>query len=738
VRTVLWAGAILAACFALPAMAAPPQNEDGYDLWLRYRPMDAAAVAQYAPHLLYIAGPYHPSSTICAAELELQRGLGGLLGKEPSKIVPYVSPPGEADDSRHMPLSIDGEIVLGTPQDSELVDSLNLPLAGLGSEGYLIRSLTIDGHPVTVIAANSDIGLLYGSFRLLRQIQTRKPIDHLDISDAPKIKIRILNHWDNLNRHIERGYAGQSIWDWWRLPDVKDPRYIDYARANASIGINGAVLNNVNAQPEVLTAPYIAKAKAIADILRPYGMKVYLSAKWSAPIEIGGLKSADPLDPAVAAWWKAKADEIYAQIPDFGGFMVKANSEGQPGPADYHRSHAQGANMLAAALAPHGGIVIWRAFVYASENPEDRFKQAYDEFHPLDGQFADNVLVQVKNGPIDFQPREPFSPLFGAMPKTPEVLELEITKEYTGQATHLVYLGPMWEEVLKTDTFAKGPGSTVARVVDGALDHHALSGISGVANIGTDRDWSGSNFNQANWYVFGRMAWDPDASSRDIADDWARMTFSNDPAFVKPVVDMMMASRETMVDYMTPLGLGHQMATDSHYGPGPWVCTLARPEWNPCYYAKADSGGIGFDRTVTGSNALAQYAPGAAALWSDPHTMDERFLLWFHHEPWSFRLKDGHTLWDGLVLTYDRGAGEAAGMATTWASMKPYVDAQRFEAVSEDLQVQVREARWWRDASIAYFQSKSNLKLPAGVAPPEKPLGYYESLKFPYAPGQAK
>jgi alpha-glucuronidase len=709
------AGALLAACAALPASA-----EDGYDLWLRYRPMEAAAAAQYAPHAVAVVGGDSP--TLRAAESELERGLGGLLGR-PVGMAPAVG---------------DGDIVLGTPQGSALVRGLNLNLAKLGTEGYLIESTTIDGHPVTVIAANNDVGVLYGAFRLLRQVQTRKPIDRLDIADAPKIRIRILNHWDNLNRHVERGYAGQSIWDWWRLPDIKDPRYIDYARANASIGINGAVLNNVNAQPEVLTAPYIAKARAIADILRPYGMKIYLSAKWSAPIEIGGLKTADPLDPGVAAWWKAKADEIYAQIPDFGGFLVKANSEGQPGPADYHRTHAQGANMLAQALAPHGGIVIWRAFVYASENPEDRFKQAYDEFHPLDGRFADNVLVQIKNGPIDFQPREPFSPLFGAMPKTPEALELEITKEYTGQATHLVYLGPMWEEVLKADTFVKGPGSTVARVVDGSLDHHALSAISGVANIGTDRDWSGSDFNQANWYVFGRLAWDPDASSRDIADDWTRMTFSNDPAFVKPVVDLMQASREIMVDYMTPLGLAHQMATDSHYGPGPWVCNLPRPEWNPCYYAKAGADGIGFDRTATGSNALAQYAPAAAALWADPHRMDERFLLWFHHEPWSFRMKDGHTLWDELVTTYDRGANGAAGMAATWASLRPYVDAERFRLVSENLEVQVREARWWRDASIAYFRSRSNLPLPAGVAPPEKPLSYYESLKFPYAPGQSR
>ena len=710
----------LCAAVLLAAVATPVKAEDGYDLWLRYKPLDGAHVAQYAPHVTALTGGDGPALKV--AEAELQRGIGGLTGHTPA-MTDTVS---------------DGDVVLGTPSESPLIRALNLPLGALGTEGYLIRSVTINGHPVTVIAANGNAGVLYGAFRLLRQMQTEQSLDHLDISDAPKVKVRLLNHWDNLNGHIERGYAGNSIWDWWRLPDLKDPRYTDYARANASIGINGAVINNVNAQPEVLTAPYIAKARAIADILRPYGIKVYLSARWSAPIEVGGLKTADPLDPAVAAWWKAKADEIYAQIPDFGGFLVKANSEGQPGPADYHRTHAEGANMLARAVAPHGGIIMWRAFVYASENPEDRFKQAYDEFHPLDGKFDTNVLVQIKNGPIDFQPREPFSPLFGAMPKTPEMLELELTKEYTGQATHLVYLGPLYEEVLKSDTYVAGKGSTVARIIDGEVDHYALTGMAGVSNIGSDRNWTGGDFDQANWYVYGRLAWNPQASSRDIADDWVRMTFSNDPAFVKPVVDMMMASRQTMVDYMTPIGLAHQMGTDHHYGPAPWVCTLKRPEWNPCYYAQANATGIGFDRTATGSNALAQYAPDAAKLWSDPHHIDEHYLLWFHHVPWTFKMQDGRTVWDEMVTKYDQGAANVTTMAATWAAMKPYVDPARFEAVSENLQVQQREAKWWRDASIAYFQTKSNLPLPAGVAPPAKSLDYYESLTFPYAPGQAK
>ena len=705
----------IVAAFALLLFATGAHAEDGYDLWLRYRPV--AAAGSYQPHATAIVGGDSP--TLKAAESELQRGLGGLLGTTPAMSA----------------TATDGAVVLITPTD---LHGLDLPLANLGRDGYLIRSTTLDSHPVTVIAANSDSGVLYGVFRFLRQIQTGASLDHLDISDAPKISNRILDHWDNLDGHVERGYAGNSIWDWWRLPDLKDPRYTDYARANASIGINGAVLNNVNAKTDSLTAPYIAKAAAIADILRPYGIKVYLSARFSAPKEIGGLPTADPLDPAVRAWWKAKTEEIYASIPDFGGFLVKASSEGQPGPGDYGRTHADGANMLAEDVAPHNGIIMWRAFVYASENPEDRFKQAYDDFKPLDGQFAANVLVQIKNGPIDFQPREPFSPLFGAMPKTNEMLEVEINKEYTGQATHLVYLGALYEEALKADTFARGKGSTVAKVIDGELDHHTLTAMAGVSNIGDDRNWTGHDFDQANWYAFGRLAWDPEASSRDIAADWVKMTFSNNPAFVAPVVNMMMTSREAVVNYMTPLGLHHIMGTGHHYGPAPWVHDQARPEWNPVYYHQADANGIGFDRTRTGSNALSLYAPQAAKPWLDPNKMDQRYLLWFHHEPWTFKMQDGHTLWDDLVIHYQTGVDQVAAMRSTWAALGAYVDPQRFEAVSANLATQKREAQWWRDACIAYFQSKSGLPLPAGYAPPPQSLDYYESLKFPFAPGQGK
>ncbi|GGZ24177.1 xylan alpha-1,2-glucuronidase [Asticcacaulis endophyticus] len=703
---------IVAVCALM--LALPVQAEDGYDLWQRYRPVEAG----YAIPATSIVSEGTTPPLIAAAQ-ELERGLSGLSGK----VI-------EVGTLR------DNAVIIGTPSSSAAIALLNPDLTKAGEEGFIIRTTRLNDRPVTIIAANRDIGVLYGVFEYLKLIQTRQPLTSLNITDAPKVKLRVLNHWDNLDGSVERGYAGTTIWDWWKLPDVRHPRYTDYARANASVGINGTVLNNVNSNAVSLSPAYIAKTAALADTFRPYGIKVYLSARFSAPIEEGGLKTADPLDPQVRAWWKAKADEIYAAIPDFGGFLVKANSEGQPGPQDYKRSHADGANMLAEALKPHGGIVMWRAFVYSHEKPDDRHKQAYDEFKALDGQFADNVLVQVKNGAIDFQPREPFHPMFGAMPKTPLMMEFQITKEYLGFSTHLAYLGQYYEEALKADTFAGGKaGNTVAKVVEGAVDNHTLTGIAGVANIGMDRNWSGSDFDQANWYAFGRLAWNPQASSRAIADDWARMTFSNDPAFVAPVVDMMMTSRETVADYMTPLGLHHLMDTGHHYGPGPWVDNLERADWNPVYYHKADINGIGFDRMKTGSNAIAQYTPKAAKLWAEPKTMDERYLLWFHHVPWDYKVKSGRTLWDEVVVTYSKGASDVTTMRNRWASLKPYVDADRFEAVATNLMIQEREARWWRDASVAYFQSISKRPLPAGYSAPEKTLEYYRSLKFPYAPG---
>ncbi len=697
-----WIGKFALLFGAVIGLTGPAQAEDGYDLWLRYHaPVTGARVAPTIE-------AHGDTPTLRVAAEELRRG-AGLFGTSTSPIL------------------------LATANDRD-VAALRLPLAALGDEGYHVGQVTIGSRRVLLVTANTDRGVLYGSFALLRHLQTGGSLDRIALTSSPRVKLRVLNHWDNLDGVVERGYAGASLWDWWTLPDFRDPRYTDYARANASIGINGTVLNNVNAKADSLTAPYIAKAAALADVFRPYGIKVYLSARFSAPIELGGLKTADPLDPQVAAWWKAKTDEIYRSIPDFGGFLVKANSEGQPGPRDYHRSHADGANMLAAAVAPHGGIVMWRAFVYAETDPEDRAKQAYTEFKPLDGKFASNVIVQVKNGAIDFQPREPFHPLFGAMPKTPLMIEFQITKEYLGFATHLAYLGPMFAETLASETM-RTPGETVADVVDGSVEGHTLTGMAGVANIGRDRDWAGSTFNQANWYAFGRMAWDPTLGAAPVAREWAAMTFAPSPGIVDPVVAMMMGSREAVVDYMTPLGLAHVMATGHHYGPGPWVADLKRPEWNPVYYHRADKAGIGFDRTTTGSNAVAQYAPALARTLADPATTPERELLWFHHVPWERRLASGRTLWAEMVHDYDSGVGYVADMRRQWDTLKTQVDAERWAKTATYLAVQEREARWWRDASLAYWMSVNGLPLPAGAAAPAHDLAWYKAQRFPYAPG---
>ncbi|MBE1159248.1 alpha-glucuronidase [Dyella sp. 7MK23] len=705
--------------FAAALCAAPAHAEDGYDLWLRYRLLAPAQVQHYRPHAAeLVAGDATPTQTVTRDEL--QRGLSGLLGSA----IPLAST-----------VTHDGAIVVGTPASSSLIAGLKLDLQDLGDDGYLIRSVVANGHAITVIAGRNDIGALYGAFQFLRLLQTTQPIDRLDLRDAPHIKLRVLDHWDYLNGQVERGYAGASIWDWWKLPDWRAPRYTDYARANASIGINGTVLNHVSSGATILTHDYLQKAAALAGVFRAYGIRVYLSVRFSAPIEIGGLKTADPLNPQVQAWWHAKADEIYALIPDFGGFLVKADSEGQPGPKDYGRTHADGANMLADALAAHGGVVMWRSFVYADKPDDDRAKQAYQEFKPLDGRFHANVLLQSKNGPVDFQPREPFHPLFGAMPHTPLMMEFEITKEYLGFATHPVYLGPLYEEVLAADTLAHGKGSTVAKVIDGSLDHHALTGMAGDANIGTDRNWSGSDFNQANWYVFGRLAWNPTLSSRDIAEEWVRMTFSNNPAFVKPVVAMMMGSREAAVDYMTPLGLLHLMGPGHHYGPAPWDASEAEADWRPVYYHRADRQGIGFDRSRSGSDAVDQYAPSLAAQFNDVQQTPEQFLLYFHHLPWNYRMRSGRTLWYELVAHYTQGVEDVQQMRDTWQHLDGYIDAERYRQVAAFLTIQQREAQWWRDACIAYFQSVSGLPLPPGFAPPQHPLAYYQSLSFPYVPG---
>lgn len=688
--------------------------ENGYDLWLRYQPLQESARKQdYRTVLkqIYTAGN---SATIVAAVAELQTGIKGLLGTSLKPV---------------RQIHTHGTLLLGTPISANAIARLNLSeLSGLGKEGYLIKSVQISGKSCTIIAANTDIGVLYGTYRFLSLIQTRQAIGSLSILDHPKIDLRVLNHWDNLNGTIERGYAGSSLWDWQRLPGYLDPRYTDYARANASIGINGTVLNNVNASAQSLTKNYLIKAAALADVFRPYGIKVYLTARFSAPIEIGGLKTADPLDPEVIKWWKNKADEIYSYIPDFGGFLVKANSEGQPGPQDYKRSHADGANMIADALAPHHGVVMWRAFVYENIKGEDRAKQAYQEFKKFDGAFKSNVLLQPKNGPIDFQPREPFHPLFGAMPKTQLMLEFQITQEYLGFATQLVYLAPMFQETLSTDTYSKGKGSTIAKIVEGKLEGHELSGIAGVANIGSDINWTGHPFAQANWYAFGRMAWNPDLSPAAIANDWLKMTFTANPAFVEPVKTFMLASREHAVHYMMPLGLNHIMNLGTHYGPGPWDKI---PGWNAHDYHLADEQGLGVDRTDRGSNAVSQYFPEVRNQYNDIKTVPPELLLWFHHVPWKYQMPGGKSLWEELVCTYYDGVTAVEKMQDTWAGLQHQIDPLRFSQVKQLLAEQQREAAWWRDGSILYFQTYAKMPLPPGCKPPLQTLEHYKRIKMP-------
>ncbi|WP_291103786.1 MULTISPECIES: alpha-glucuronidase family glycosyl hydrolase [unclassified Flavobacterium] len=697
--------------------------QEDYKLWLQYEKVqDPKLVLEYTSKIRGIVA-LGDSETIQVSLKEMQLGLSGLLGNQIST-----------------QRNVDGENVLIFGSKSSLNDGILKNLKNefnqINEEGFIIKTIKLKDKNHILITGKTDVGVLYGVFNFLRLLQTNKPIENLNIVDSPKINIRMLNHWDNLDRTVERGYAGFSLWNWQKLPDFIDQRYIDYARANASIGINGTVLTNVNANALILTPQYLEKVEALAKVFRPYGLKVYLTARFSAPMEIGGLKTADPYDAEVINWWKEKAKEIYARIPDFGGFLVKANSEGQPGPQNYGRNHVDGANMLADAVAPFGGIVMWRAFVYSEHDVSDRAKQAYSEFVPYDGQFRNNVIVQVKNGAIDFQPREPFHPMFGAMPKTPLMMEFQITQEYLGFSTHLVYLPKLYQEVLESDTYRKGKGSTVAKVIDGSLDNHKITGIAGVSNIGNDINWTGHPFAQANWYGFGRLAWNPYLDSEVIADEWLRMTFSNDINFVNPIKEMMLQSREAVVNYMTPLGLHHIMDTGHHYGPGPWVSNLSRPEWNPVYYHKADKNGIGFDRSKTGSNATGQYAPEIAKVFDNVATCPEKDLLWFHHLSWDYKLKNGRTLWDGMALKYQQGVDEVATMNSTWNKMGNYVDEPRFKEVQMLLNIQYKEAKWWRDACLLYFQQFSGKELPKGVEKPTQTLEYFQSLKFPFAPGR--
>ena len=574
------------------------------------------------------------------------------------------------------------------------------PLLNLG-EGYMLTDSSI--------IASSSIGILYGAYDLLR-LQETGNLSHLSKTEKPAVNLRILNHWDNLDGSIERGYAGKSIWKWDEIildkagefkninKDLRN-RLITYARSNASIGINGAVLNNVNASPQMMTAEYLHKVKVIADIFRPYGIRVYLSINFASPMALGYTKTADPLDKKVQLWWKKKAKEIYASIPDFGGFLVKANSEGQPGPGDYHRSHADGANMLADALKPFGGIVMWRSFVYgANHKGEDRVKQAVSEFKHQDGKFRDNVILQSKNGPLDFQPREPYAPIFDNIHQTPQIAELQITQEYLGQSKHLVYLAPMWKEFFRF------------------VSPDKLKGIAGVSNIGDNANWCGHPFSQANWYAFGRLAWNPSISSEEIAHEWLILTYGcKDERFTKPVEMMMLTSREACVNYMMPLGLHHIFKFDHHYGPEPDGFKAEYSlEWCPVYYHQADSNGIGFNRSSGGTDAVGQYPEPYRSLYDNLATCPEEYLLWFHHVPWNYRMKSGSTLWEELCMRYNMGVSMVETYRDYWhTSTKEYMKDHitEWEMTDSLLNVQLASAKEWRDVCLKYFQTFSKMNI---------------------------
>lgn len=584
------------------------------------------------------------------------------------------------------------------------------------------------------ISSPSDIGLLYGAYRLLQMQTMGATSQDFEVSDSPFHDIRLLDHWDNLDGNSERGYAGKSIfWNVRGFPQTIGENQVSdlrnnplnnttYARANASIGINGAVLNNVNASPKMLTFEVLKMAKQYADVLRPYGIKVYLAVNFSSPAVVGGLKTSDPMDKDVQRWWKDKAKEIYTLIPDFGGFLVKANSEGQPGPMDFGRTHADGANLLATALRPYGGIVMWRAFINNPTDP-DRAKQARIEFEDLDGQFLDNVIIQVKNGPIDFQPREPFNALFGALQKTAEMPEFQITQEYLGQANHLAYLGTMWEEFFKEVT-------SYANYVENQ-NRAKYNAIAGVANTGTDADWTGHPLAQSNWYCFGRMAWNPELDAKTIADEWVNLTFPalNDKKH-ETLVAMLMRSREAVVDYEMPIGLAHQFG-DSHYAPGVWDNRPIRRDWVPVFYNQADKDGIGFDRTKkTGTDATSQYHPDFGSVMEDISTCPDKYLLWFHHVSWSHKCQTGRTVWEELCYRYQNGVNEARDMQRQWNSLEGAIDPDLFRDIQIRLMTQTQDAEWWKDGCLLYFQSLCNMPLPDFVDPPVHTLEECKPFKL--------
>ena len=692
---------VLGVASGLVMVAGQAISADGeawYSLWLRYTPVADTALQQaYRTHATEVVVQ---GTTPIAGSIrdELQEGLSGLLATE----IPVADGVTQA-----------GAVVVGCPGTSPIVAALGWgdELEQLGSEGFIIRSAVVDGHPVTVIAGGGERGALYGAFRYLRHLQLHGKVTALDIKDQPRNNLRQLNHWDNWipTRHhgtIERGYAGATLWQWDELPETVDPRYRDYARANASIGINGSVINNVNAQIEFIKSENLPKVAALADVFRAYGIQLYLAVRYDSPIALGGLETSDPLDPTVQAWWTEKVGEIYELIPDFGGFLVKGDSEGQPGPLRYGHNHAVGANMLADILRPHDGIVMWRTFVYGRAVrrfvSRDRVKQGFEVFQPLDGQFADNVILQAKNGPLDFQVREPVNPLFGQLPGTHLGIEVQLAQEYTGTHVVLCWLIPQWKEIFDFDTMAKGPGSTVARQLDGSLFGHNHSLVAGVANTGSDRNWTGHPMAQANWYGFGRQAWEPALEPKQIADEWTRMTFSHDETVVQAITGILLESWLTYERFTQPLGLGFMVERG--------VRRLhPAPRFRRGFHGGNETG-VGIDRTREGTGFVDQYHPPVADMFNDLATCPEELLLWFHHVPYTHELRSGKTVIQHMYASYRQGVREVEEMIATWDSLKDRIDAQRHADVQQRLQMQLELAIRWRDTMIGYFSDLSGIE----------------------------
>ncbi len=693
--------------FASAALNVPEIAEKSpySNLWLDYSPVSGEKQAAYRK---LISGIF-------------SRGAGPILQNAKNELTFALSKIADAKLAEVGDLNTPGTLLVGTLADWKEVLSSQLiqKVERLKDDGFILKSTSTEdfGDGVssagkhTLIIAKTESGVLYGVFHFVRMLQLENEVSELSITENPDVDIRLLNHWDNIGGGIERGYAGKSLWNWKELPAVKSERLYEYARFCASVGINATVLNNVNADPRLLRKDFLVKVAALASVFREWGIRTYLSINWGSPLPpsdtpevmkkwggVGNLKTADPLDEDVRKWWKAKADEIYELIPDFGGFLVKANSEGMPGPLDYGRTHADGANMLGDALQEHGGFVFWRAFVYGEKRNKDRATHVYDEFKNLDGNFQTNVFLQVKNGPLDFQPREVFSAPFGGMKNTDVSIELQVSKEYLGFSTTMTFLAPFWHEVMTSDTYQKGKGSTVAKVIDGTLFGRAKSAIAGVANTGSDQSWCGNIFNQANWYAYGRIAWHLEMPPEDIAKEWIRLTLTKDAQAVSKIQDMMLSSHQATVDYMTPLGLAF-LCDPGHYKPGPARRTA---------YHGGNSAGLGLDRTSKGSGFVNQYAPELAAVWNDKKRVPLNYLLWFHHIGWDEKISTGRTLSDELEFRYNHGVSEVSRFISIWESLKGEIVSDKYESVLANLAKEKEYAENWRDVCLKYFHQLRN------------------------------